>query len=320
MNKLKILIPSLGMLLLSTAGTVSGSLAWFTANRTVTVSTTNFQVGSLDSDLDVTVSSLVGTTVSDKVVSIVSGGRLTDGSFDHINKVVYTADKSVLSDGEQPTVFEVVGNNVTNPAADAWKAEDSAAAAPFYYAIAWKMTFSNEFNGSTAALNLFFSPKDSSSLSEVPEGGEDKPHTYEGFRIAFFAGDEVFVWAPYRTAAQVTGLVNTHRTQADVNPDPSFPNGMHYVKALTENQWGNYTAGTDIITGFGESYGVANAEEGDNNQTSRVDYLGQLTPEADELTVTCVAWYEGDDPTVVNSASKDQVSNSLKFYVRKAAE
>ena len=37
MKKAKILIPALGMMMLSTAAAVSGTMAWFTASRTVSM-------------------------------------------------------------------------------------------------------------------------------------------------------------------------------------------------------------------------------------------------------------------------------------------
>ena len=39
MKKAKILVPAMGMMLLSTAAAVSGTMAWFSANRSVELPT-----------------------------------------------------------------------------------------------------------------------------------------------------------------------------------------------------------------------------------------------------------------------------------------
>ena len=42
MKKSKIIVPALGLLLLSTAASVSGTVAWFTANRTYNTTISSF--------------------------------------------------------------------------------------------------------------------------------------------------------------------------------------------------------------------------------------------------------------------------------------
>ena len=48
MKKAKILVPAMGMMLLSTAAAVSGTMAWFSANRAVTVNANDYSVEAVD--------------------------------------------------------------------------------------------------------------------------------------------------------------------------------------------------------------------------------------------------------------------------------
>ena len=93
-----------------------------------------------------------------------------------------------------------------------------------------------------------------------------------------------------------------------------------YTYVNTTSALANYTNGTDLITA---DYSLTKAEDAAAGHTSRIDYLGTLTNvtpgTTNKLTVTCVAWFEGSDPDTLNESAMDEVSNTLKFYVRTAA-
>ena len=86
MRKSKVIIPALGVLILSTAASVTGTVAWFTANRTAIITAGEFAVVKTGNDLSVTLGAGVGTAVvngNNPAVNVTTGYKLTDASFDH---------------------------------------------------------------------------------------------------------------------------------------------------------------------------------------------------------------------------------------------
>ena len=84
-KKSKIIVPALGLILLSTAASISGSVAWFTANRTATVTAGEFAVIKTGDDLKVVLGAGVGTNDPGQGTSITTKTdyKLTDSSFNH---------------------------------------------------------------------------------------------------------------------------------------------------------------------------------------------------------------------------------------------
>ena len=66
MKKSKLIVPAaLAVMLLSTAASVTGTVAWFTANRAVTVDGSEFEVTTTDGNLRVNLSAVANCTVDD---------------------------------------------------------------------------------------------------------------------------------------------------------------------------------------------------------------------------------------------------------------
>ena len=84
-KKSKIVVPALALILLSTAASISGSVAWFTASRTATVKTGQFTVVKTGDDLDVELHAVAGinTEISNNTLQQKANYNLTDSSFDH---------------------------------------------------------------------------------------------------------------------------------------------------------------------------------------------------------------------------------------------
>ena len=61
MKKSKIIVPALAIIAFSTAASIAGSVAWFTASRTVSISGGEYSVVKLTSDLKCTLTAGVGT-------------------------------------------------------------------------------------------------------------------------------------------------------------------------------------------------------------------------------------------------------------------
>lgn len=302
MKKAKILVPALGMMMLSTAAAVSGTMAWFTANRAVQVTTTSFEVEALDGSLDVIAKAKVGTSVdvaTKKIVSITSGYKLGDASFNHTNSTLYTDVPT--DDGSQPTSYSVV-DTLANAAADNTKWQ--VGTTTNYYAIAWDLEFTYSFKGDTRPMDLFFDFSHSTCVRTEETAGSGSGQTANGFRIAMICGSEILIWAPNRAGtvseeAQVYKYVNTTSATANyTNHDP-------LVLSDTSATLDPVVAADDAA------------------HSTRVDYLAQMTNatpgETNVKTVTCVAWFEGCDPDVINESSMDSVVNTLKFYVRRGA-
>ena len=87
MKKSKVLIPALGVLILSTAASVTGTVAWFTASRTYNTTIGDFAVVKTNADLKCTLAAGLGTFKSGDVITLVNENvysELTDASFDHV--------------------------------------------------------------------------------------------------------------------------------------------------------------------------------------------------------------------------------------------
>ena len=91
MKKSKIIVPALAVLLLSTAASVTGTVAWFTANRLFNTTVGEFAVVNTKDNLVCEMGEGLGTDVNalTNVVSVESGKVLTDASFDHITNSHY---------------------------------------------------------------------------------------------------------------------------------------------------------------------------------------------------------------------------------------
>ena len=303
MKKTKILIPALGMMMLSTAAAVSGTMAWFSANRAVTVSTSNFAVESLDGSLVVTARGLYGTTINQSTgaVEILNGKSLLDASFDERSgqEHLYT---DVVNDAGVLQSYRDLG---TKDAHTNWQ----DATTQNYYGVTFQLDFEYKFSSDHRSLDLIF---DTNSTCTVTNESNDYWHTYKGFRLAFIAPSQRFVWAPKRTAAD---KVSDAQNAADMTFERVTGATTADHKAYdAENYVGDITFGTS---------GAALAAD-DADHSSLATYLGTLTydssetPTTNKMTVICVAWYEGTDPAVINQSTMDAVSTILNFYVRRA--
>ena len=96
MKKSRIIIPALAMIAFSMAASVTGAVAWFTAQRTAKVNAGTYAVVKTTSDLAISATAGVGTSVdnSGATKAVTFNGKLTDGSFDHVGNKIYTPNES----------------------------------------------------------------------------------------------------------------------------------------------------------------------------------------------------------------------------------
>ena len=316
MKKSKIIIPALGMLLLSTAASVSGTVAWFTTVSTADAQISSFAIRKLGGDLDLTIKTEADNTTGEGAVTYGIGTAksgnaivlkdqaskdtaLCDASYKHTSTAgVYKANNSA-------TQFETVAESN-------WKV--SSGGKDTYYAVSWTLEFGYTFGGDASNVNLYF---DLQNASLEPTAGTDGSaatgETWKGFRIAFICGSRTVVWAGGHTTSEASGL--HYQTSANSQ------GGGDYVNANSANQLG------DLITGFGTSsdsgYPAAVAilpgSENSPQSGTRSDFIGQFTTSTTTLSVKCIAWYEGNDDNVINGARMDTVSAVMAFYTRTAA-
>lgn len=312
MKKSKIIVPALGLLLLSTAASVSGTVAWFTASTTAEANINSFAVKKIDGSVTAEMLPGVGTELTGTAIKIkaktsgTTNAGLCDASFDHTNKIAYTNNSNAPTDNTQ-CVSKGTESDVN------WFAyadQTSGAEVDVWYAVSWDIKFT--FNAGAEASNavqLYFDPAHSTTSVATDVAAQDSStaETKTGFRIAFFAGASTaavkFVWAPLQTAAN-----------------------CHYITADTTNptKSADYAAGSLIASDYATTGGTiladtaTTATEATNRIAAFADKAG-TDGAVKELTVHCVAWFEGTDPGVVDKAAMQNVTSTMKFFTKTGA-
>ena len=307
MKKSKIIVPALGLLLLSTAASVSGTVAWFTANRTYDSEITNIAVVSTTGALKGTFESGVGTTAGSggTSISVTSGAVLTHGSLNHSNKLASWPTDDAANKFDSYTISGDVDDDSSETEKSLWRLTD-ADGNKVYTAFTWTLTLTYTTSNVTDEYGLFF---DNAQSKVTKTGGADKTlQTYKGFRLAFIGEQETFVWADNQATA-----------------------GCDYVASVTSNSAslkGGYTAG-DLIASDTDSSkiaaltGTGAVEDGVAEATAQsyYNYMGKFTAPTSgterTLSFLCVAWFEGTDVNVVTDASLDTVKAAMFFETRR---
>ena len=312
MKKSKIIIPALGMLLLSTAASITGTVAWFTSVQTANADITSFAVRKVGGDLGLTIKTAAdgaayghGTgraSAADDAAIVLTGDQpaLCDASYDHVTaKKVYKANSNA-------TVFTALADE------SAWDIEgedESGNDMITYYAVSWTLEFTYTFGGDSGDVNLYFDVANAlltGTQRVAGEGANASKYTYKGFRIAFVNGStKTLVWAGGRDNADVSDI--KYQTGAGT------ANVANYVSPNADN-----AAGT-LVTGDRNNIDLPAATIDQTADTSRADYIGTFSVASPTLSIKCIAWYEGNDPTVVNGARMDTTNATMAFYTRAAA-
>ena len=297
-KKSKIIVPALALITATTAASVTGTVAWFTATRAVTVTAGNFVSTKLESKLTVTNSALVGTTVSGNTITV--DGNLTHGSYNAIADKTGSLYVANINDTNTNTIDsytdlgDVANANQTSATTTIknWLARivtSGDTTTNIWYGVAWTMTFKLETATTGQTDYLLFDVKDSTFTDNSTTSEANK--TAPGFRIAFMTGSKFLVVGGDDT--------KTHTVSTNV------------TKSLSE--FTNYAKIHD---------GDAKLADNASTLTSSILNLGTVgSTDATALTVTCVAWYEGSDANVVDKISNNQVGMSsieasLNFYTR----
>ena len=336
MKKLKksaVVIPALARIAVTAAASVSGTVAWFTANRSVTVNASNFTAQSQNGDLTISLvdNSLLGVTKGTDAKSVTRNDNsfLTDASFDLTN--LYTKERD---DDGKVTGFQDLGESTVRVDGGTdfnsnWSA-NAGSGVTLYYAVSWTWQFTYTFTSDTTDMALYFELGESSFHFTEAKVGEDfvdmngtpkksfTGNVSKGFRLAMVSKASTephnIVWAP-------NGVdVKTHVGKPEKETDPlsgsaSFSNSVFHADLDTATA-GAATTGT---AGYKKASDVSNGKDDQiSDKGNAYCYLGRLTKAANNFNVVCTAWFEGTDTkNVINSAQNVFVSATQKFYVRK---
>lgn len=302
MKKSKLIVPAaLAVMLLSTAASVTGTVAWFTANRAVEIGAGKFEVTSTDGSLAVTLAdgncTTADNTTNAQKITVNSGCKLTDASVNlatPASPVVYSDDPT--EDGSQPTAFHTVASNYA-----------VAGATDVYYCATWTMTFTYTFAADLNPINLFF---DCSSTMAQDSSDTGALETGKGFRIGMATSTKAIVFAKQESLGKCNYVASTSALADATNANGSYT-------AYTEVS----ASGGNLVSNAQATSPLAKATDETTSQTSRGDYLGQFTAASagatSSITVNCFAWFEGTDENVVNNKVMNTMTANLKFYTRR---
>ena len=303
-KKSKIIVPALALITATTVASVTGTVAWFTATRSVTVTGSQFVATKLESKLNVSLTKGVGTTVDtsdSSKITMATKDKLTHGSYDA--KAITSSSEGELyvanisDDGSTVNSYTSLGKEsaaVTNTATtteNSWIARSDNTNGNIYYGVSWTMTFSLETATTNQTDYLLFDVAGSS----FKDNSGKTTTTANGFRIAFMTGDKYLVVGGDNEKKHVTG-----------------------TSSESTNIFDNYVAITETTTKA--SYITKSSDT--DSLVSNTLCLGTVgTATSNSLIVKCVAWYEGEDTYVKDEYNNTTIDMSsieatLNFYTR----
>lgn len=285
MKKSKVIIPALGILSLSTAAAVTGTVAWFTAARVKSFAMSGITAVNPESGLTIALENINNTKVTGADGTFdVAHSPLRDGSVDVANGKVYG---SILGDDGEVTGYKDVTALVpaTSSGTDHYYAGNVKVGSEnkdIFYATEFKASFGLSRDGGYT-YNLFFDAEH--STVSTPTEGSGEISVLRGLRIGMKAGSEWFVWAPLTK-----------------DSDVKYVNSAVAAGATDEQLTAGLTTLTDanLIKGAGAALPTTEIVS-DGDAATRVEYLGQPKL-ATKLDVTIYTWFEGSDSAVINDA------------------
>ena len=298
MKKSKIIVPALGILLLSTAASISGTVAWFTASRTFSTQVGEVGVASIDGNLSGVVAGNVGTkeaksegsAVNDKILFQNADGQpsvLTDASYNDVtsSKMLYTDEpiQSEANNGVNTSKFLEVGTE-----GNSWKAASKTVetvTTNYYYAVSWDITLTYTYAAVENDVHIFLDKANSTFSSQLT--------LKTGFRLCLEDSQltNSLVYAPFSEDETISHVSSTTGTTATTN----------VIKSNTS------------VTPAADNLSAAAAKEVPG-------YLGTVTKASNSLSIHVVCWLEGLDANVItaNIDAAKVISGTLAFYCRNA--
>lgn len=305
MKKSKILIPAFAVLALSVGASVTGTVAWFTANRTQSFSS-SFGVVDSEGALDITLTGNLrtGTSVETaKPTTVKVDGKLTHGSYNALKDAsgsLYVANLNGHEDEKGDLKYEVdsytdlhnIASNAVGEAGESstpnWQAGASAEG-NIWYGVSWTAELSI-VNSAIAGDNFLLL-----DLNKTTASGNGVANN--GFRIAIM-GDLG------KDDALVLGRdgIKTHVTGTNKDNTASFTRFEQFNSTYTRVVDGTSKATIENDKGY-----IATFAKGSTGKS--------------RISLTFVAWYEGTDEAVTsgdNMKSIEDISANLVFYARRS--
>ena len=315
-KKSAVVIPALARIAVTAAASVSGTVAWFTAAKTVTSTAGQFQASYNDGNLSVKATSWMATTnklgsptlnqtilsipTEGKDVTVTEGVTFTDASYDLATDTLYS-DK-VKDDGSAPDQFESKGTSaeVNNQ----WVSDP---ANKVVYGVVWNYTFTYKFGADIAnKYDLMFSPSKSSLTARTDAGAGlrvalvGEGFNKEGFENGTKKNAVVFANENYNSTNHISGVGDNKET-TDVKETTTTDYSSLYIASGSSDE----TLGTEAVS-----------------HKDKKGYLGTFVPTTVntdvQISVRVVAWFEGTDSHVVSTQTLSEVSAQLGFKVVKA--
>ncbi|MCQ2770981.1 MAG: hypothetical protein MJ236_04195 [Clostridia bacterium] len=290
MKKSKILVPALGILALSTAAAVSGTVAWFSASRSVDFAVSSTVINP-EGALKVTLAAGPATQVNAEgtAVSLKDNIALRDASVDIgttlKSPVVYRAHLD--GSGEHATSFDVCPDALTTKASTTSSKTPDSKTFDVWYVATWTATFSMPDSPTTESFDIYFDEAESSYGVDVSAAVQN------AYRVGMYSPQSTAasVWAPKHT-------VDSTFTASYVDADTTVVIGENTsttpaTKTYTLTNNGNYTCCKGTVTDS-VTAAVAHADN---------KYLGTITGGSGNLTVTFISWFEGTDPDCITTSN-----------------
>ena len=300
MKKSKIIIPALAIIAFSTAASIAGSVAWFTASRTASLDAGTYAVVKTNADLAYDLTEGAGTTIQENTKeAVVVDGKLTDGSVNHGTKKAYAPNANGTGFAADPkgevdltAAKSTLESNLLRGSFTTGTGTE-AVTTKIYTCVTWEVKFTISFGGVPGDVGLFFNAHDSVFSAPTTQV------TAKGYRIAFMpktayasVANEVVV-APMQEAAKCAYVSDKTGT---------FPKNVAEGTGYgsTDKLIDSAYVATEKSESTLPSDGVAAA-----TAEAREDYLGTFVYYAGaqvHLEYIVAVWFEGTDENIVNRA------------------
>lgn len=307
MKKSKIIIPAAAILALSVGASVTGTVAWFTASRSVNVNVKNLAAIDTAGDLTVELKTVTegGATVNKHDVTLTA---LRDASYDGAKIYGCTTDTGAVS-GEEGEVVRVTGTQeITNTPVTVTAGGETIQV----YAInQWDATFKTSSQFKTF---LCFEPV-KSKLTDADVPGNTS--IYNALRVMMQVSDssqegyeKTVVWAPYtndRTSETVYHVKEAGTVKTPFKAATTVFDANNYKKDETNSLIATFenVTNNDVYT---ETSAIATVKAGKNTLSSSLK-------SDNNVDVRFTVWFEGIDSDCVSTAA--DLNNLAAYTVKK---
>lgn len=355
MKKLKVILPAILTLAVSTSAAVTGTVAWFQSTRLKTIAMEQITAVNPESGLEINAITAVANTKLDRVdtehnnkplagqdalVTHAYGGTtptqgyFRDGSVDVANDKVYKGILDREGSGEIVGYGDVT-STYTTPEAPTYSGK------PVFYADCFSVEFTITNGDPNVNTGLFLNLATSTiTLPHIGDADVDPTDNnasadaklYRALRFGFHCGTEWFVWAPFAvteaTASKYVkgqiGSVEEPATTQQLETNQQAYATTNFVRGVGNADSGlGATDKTARVVSLDDSNGPL-----DNGvATGYIGYLGNLkakTAAVTNLTVKVYTWFEGLDADCKNdnftTALATGLRSNLNFISRKFAD